>query len=97
MCEGIGSKVGAVKEWLMPLSSGKLGIARYDSVLMRSWQWEIPSLQRLWLGESTDDKHLRMMVLLRCFDCYDDDSGGSHLLNQTYVPPCFLVLCLVLR
>jgi len=85
----------SVKEWLMPISSGELSIARYDSVLVQPLSWEIPSLQRLWLGENTEDKHMRMMVLLRCFDCYDD--GDSLLLNQTYVPPRFLILCLVLR
>jgi len=77
----------------MPLSL--MPVARYDSVLVQPLSWEIPSLERLWLGESTDDKHLRMMVLLRCFSCCDD--GESLLLNQTYVQPRFLILCLVLR
>jgi len=79
----------------MPLSSGKLNIARYDSVLVQPLPWEVPSLHQLWLGESSDDKHVRMMVLLRCYDCYDN--GDSLLLNQTYVQPRFLILCLVLR
>jgi len=84
-----------VKEWLMPLSSCESSAARYDSVLVQPLSWDIPSLQELWLGESTDDKHLRIMVLLQCFNCYDDDD--NLLLNQTYVQPRFLVLCLVLR
>ena len=95
VCKDAKGRVGSVKEWLMPLSSHELNIARYDSVLVQPLLWEIPSLQRLWLGESTEDKHVRMMVLLRCFNCYDD--GDSLLLNQTYVQPRFFVLCLVLR
>jgi len=91
----MGSGGRVVKEWLMPLTSAELSVARYDSVPVQPLSWEIPSLQRLWLGETTDDKHLRMIVLLRCCNCYDD--GGSLLLNQTYVQPQFLVLCLVLR
>jgi len=79
----------------MPLSSRELNIARYDSVSVQPLSWEIPSLHRLWLGESIEDKHMRMKVLLECFDCYDD--ADSLLLNQTYVQPRFLVLCLVLR
>ena len=95
LCEDVKSRGRAVKEWLMPLSSGELGVARYDSVMVQPLSWEIPSLERLWLGKSTDDKHLRMMVLLRCFNCYD--GGDSLLLNQTYVQPRFLIMCLVLR
>jgi len=79
----------------MPLSSGQLSVARYDSVLVQPLSWVIPSLHRLWLSESADDKNVRMMVLLRCFECYDN--GDSLLLNQTYVQPRFLILCLVLR
>jgi len=95
VCADVKSRCRAVKEWLMPLSSGELSVARYDSVLVQPLSWEIPSLQCLWLGESADDRHVRMMVLLRCFGCYDD--GDTVLLNQTYVPPRFLILCLVLR
>ena len=95
ICEDVRSHGRAVKEWLMPLSSGELGVARYDSVVVQSLSWEIPSLEHLWLGKSIDDKHMRMMVLLRCFNCYD--GGDSLLLNQTYVQPRFLILCLVLR
>ena len=95
LCEDVRSHGRAVKEWLMPLSSGELGVARYDSVVVQSLSWEIPSLEHLWLGKSIDDKHMRMMVLLRCFNCYD--GGDSLLLNQTYVQPRFLILCLVLR
>ena len=84
-----------VKEWLMPLSTTELNVARYDTVLVQPLSWEIPSLQCLWLGELPSDKHLRMMVLLHCLSCYDD--GDCLLLNQTYVQPRFLVLCLVLR
>jgi len=91
----VSSRGRVVKEWLMPLSTSELNIPRYDSVVIEPLSWEVPSLQRLWLGESTDDKHLRMMVLLRCLDCYDD--GDCLLLNQTYVQPRFLILCLVLR
>jgi len=95
VCKDAKSRGRSVKEWLMPLSSREMNIARYDSVLVQPLSWEIPSLQRLWLGESTEDKHMRMMVLLQCFDCYDN--GDSLLLNQTYVQPRFFVLCLVLR
>ena len=79
----------------MPLSATELSVARYDSVLVQPLSWEIPSLQSLWLSESPGDRHLRMMVLLRCLRCYND--GDSLLLNQTYVQPRFLVLCLILR
>jgi len=79
----------------MPLSTTDLCVARYDSVVVQPLSWEIPSIECLWLGESTADKQLRMMVLLRCLHCYND--GSSLLLNQTYVQPRFLVLCLVLR
>ena len=82
-----------MKEWLMP--NDAQNVARYDSVLVQPLSWEIPSLERLWLGESAEDKQLRMIVLLRCFNCYDD--GDCLLLNQTYVQPQFLILCLVLR
>ena len=94
VCKDMG-RGRAVKEWSMPLSSVDLSVARYDSVSVQPLSWEIPSLERLWLGDSADDKHLRMMVLLRCFNCYNDDD--TLLLNQTYVPPRFLILCLVLR
>ena len=95
MCEDTKSRCCAVREWLMPLSSGEVSVARYDCVAVQPLSWETPSLSRLWLGESSDDKHVRMMVLLQCFNCYDD--GDSLLLNQSYVQPRYLVLCLVLR
>jgi len=95
LCEDVRSQGQVVKEWLMPLSTAELTAARYDAVPVQPLSWDIPSLQCLWLGESAGDKHLRMMVLLRCLYCYDD--GNSLLLNQTYVQPHFLVLCLVLR
>lgn len=54
--------------------------------------WPVPTVQRLWLGPSLDDKKCRLRAFLTCMR-----SDVPLMLNTAYVPQHLLIMCCVLR
>ncbi|XP_077496761.1 constitutive coactivator of PPAR-gamma-like protein 1 homolog isoform X2 [Amblyomma americanum] len=83
-----------VVEWLGRSSSGGKGGSRRPYELVEGVQlgWPVPTVQRLWLGPSLDDKKCRLRAFLSCMR-----SDVPLMLNTTYVPQHLLIPCTVLR
>ncbi|XP_065298670.2 constitutive coactivator of PPAR-gamma-like protein 1 homolog [Dermacentor albipictus] len=82
-----------VVEWLGRSGSGK-GASRRPYELVEGVQlgWPVPTVQRLWLGPSLDDKKCRLRAFLSCLR-----SDVPLMLNTAYVPQHLLIPCAVLR
>lgn len=83
-----------VVEWLGRSSSGGKGGSRRPYELVEGVQlgWPVPTVQRLWLGPSLDDKKCRLRAFLSCMR-----SDVPLMLNTAYVPQHLLIPCTVLR
>ncbi|XP_075524813.1 constitutive coactivator of PPAR-gamma-like protein 1 homolog [Dermacentor variabilis] len=82
-----------VVEWLGRSGGGK-GSSRRPYELVEGVQlgWPVPTVQRLWLGPSLDDKKCRLRAFLSCLR-----SDVPLMLNTAYVPQHLLIPCAVLR
>lgn len=82
-----------VVEWLGRSGGGK-GASRRPYELVEGVQlgWPVPTVQRLWLGPSLDDKKCRLRAFLSCLR-----SDVPLMLNTAYVPQHLLIPCAVLR
>lgn len=86
-----------VVEWLGRSSSssnskGQRSSRPYELVEGVQLGWPVPTVQRLWLGPSMDDKKCRLRAFLSCLR-----SDVPLMLNTAYVPQHLLIPCVVLR
>lgn len=84
-----------VVEWLGRSGGGSgKGANRRPYELVEGVQlgWPVPTVQRLWLGPSLDDKKCRLRAFLSCLR-----SDVPLMLNTAYVPQHLLIPCAVLR
>ncbi|CAN7937173.1 unnamed protein product [Ixodes hexagonus] len=83
-----------VLEWVgRPSSSSSSGATpQLERVPGVHLGWPVPTVQRLWLGPSLDDKKCRLRAFLTCLR-----SDVPLMLNTAYVPQHLLIPCAVLR
>lgn len=82
-----------VVEWVgRPPSSSPQSGAHPELVPGVQLGWPVPTVQRLWLGPSMDDKKCRLRAFLTCMR-----SDVPLMLNTAYVPQHLLIPCTVLR
>ncbi len=85
-----------VKEYLVPPTTFPTTGPQCDTVKGVTLDWTVPGIQRLWLGASMEDKGRRLKTFLGSMSC--DVNGDENLLvNTSYVPQQFVMLCCVLR
>lgn len=83
-----------VVEWVGRASSqpGSASSPHPETVPGVQLGWPVPTVQRLWLGPSMDDKKCRLRAFLTCMR-----SDVPLMLNTAYVPQHLLIPCTVLR
>lgn len=79
-----------IKEWVVR----RVGSQKpsFDLVMAKPVDWKAPSIERMWLGQQSDDKTRRFRAFLTVMH-----SDAPLMLNTNYVPQHLLVLCCVLR
>lgn len=77
-----------VREWL-PYNDYETP----DAIEATELSWPAPTIQRLWFGNSVEDKHKRLQAFLSCMHCND----VQPLLVHSNVPPHMLMMACVLR
>lgn len=79
-----------IKEWVVRRTGSQK--PSFDLVMAKPVDWKTPSIERMWLGQHSDDKTRRLRAFLTCMM-----SDSPLMLNTNYVQQHLLILCCVLR